>query len=537
MTHSIQIAIAQINSTAGYIHENKYKIMDIMRTAHQQGAELLVFPAMALTGQNPLDLLNKSYFLKEAYRGVQEIAKLTTELNGLHVVLNYPSQVSGIIQDKLVLLHDGQINALGGKCHLTSLDYRYFTPSQTLGYVDFKGMSIAVAMTQDVMEAEPVDCLIEVAAEPFHQDIHQQRADRAQQLIAQHKSVVFCNAVGGQEQWVYDGASVVHTQSEHSIVLPHFEECLSIISISSSGCKLQKEIHLSERLLNDEKLIDDTAHSLLYRALVLSLRSYIYKTGFKDVVLGLSGGLDSAIVAAIACDALGPEHVHTIMMPFKYTSQMSVEDAQEMANLLGVKHDLIPIESIYNDFMGHLSPLFEGYSTDTTEENLQSRIRANLLMSISNKTGAMLLNTGNKSELAMGYFTLYGDSCGGFALLRDLYKTQIFELARWRNTKGSCIVERIIERLPSAELRPDQVDQDTLLPYEALDPILDMILSKGMSMYDLMRAGIKKDDALKVINLLRRNEYKRAQGVMGPCLSQSSFGDHWKMPLASRYRM
>jgi NAD+ synthetase len=397
-----------------------------------------------------------------------------------------------------------------------------------------EGILFALAICADAWSESTAECAREAGAEfflalnasPYHIDKQYLRQEILRDRIAETGlAAVYVNMVGGQDELVFDGASfAMDAQGNVMQQLPHFEECLGIVEIRD-GKLMPGEI----------SPIPDEAASV-YGALCLGLRDYVEKNRFPGVLLGLSGGIDSALVLAMAVDALGAERVRAVMMPSPYTAQISLDDAQEMAALLGVRYDTLDIEPVFAAFLATLSDQFAGLPQDTTEENLQARVRGSLLMALSNKTGALVLTTSNKSEMAVGYSTLYGDMAGGFALLKDVSKTRVYALARYRNERGRVIPERIITRPPSAELRPEQTDQDSLPPYDVLDGIVDCYVERNMTIAEIVAAGHAEADVRRVVKLLRISEYKRGQSPIGVRVTDRGFGKDWRYPVTARYQ-
>ncbi|MBP8821452.1 MAG: NAD+ synthase [Brachymonas sp.] len=546
---ALTIAVAQCNPVAGDLAGNTRLIVDAARKAHAQGAQLLLLPDGAFTGVSLRDLARRPVFVQACEHQLQTLRVELASLEGLVVVMtSLDPDTGGCAQEKgrsrILALCGGKMVAPcdglpGGVCH-----------------VDVHGVRVGL-FAENTSNNTSVNAVRDAGARlvvmlggaPYRMGLVQVRE---QDLAAQAKRFnlpfIGVHLVGGHDERVYDGASfAVQASGVIAGRAPQFSQVLWMVRAQTADGSLN--LHAPSTVAMGEPdgevgrapYAQPFNHAEVWQALVLGTRDYVHKSGFRDVILGLSGGMDSALVLALAVDALGRDHVRTVMMPTAYTAAMSLDDAHEMARRLGVRHDVIPIDSLCHAFEESLAPLFAGRGEDVTEENIQARVRGNLLMALSNKMGAMVLATGNKSELSTGYCTLYGDMVGGFAPLKDVLKTQVYALANWRNlhdpfgTGASPIPERIITRPPSAELRPDQTDQDSLPPYDVLDAIVAGYMENDASVQQLLDSGLFPDAVQQVVRLIRINEYKRQQAAPGVCISRRAYGCDWRYPLASRF--
>ena len=530
----MKIAIAQINCTLGDLAANSAKIVAYAERARQQGAALLLTPELALCGYPPEDLLLRDSFLRECDHTLHQLA---AQVRGISVVVGHPHAVDGACYNAASLLRDGKIVATYHKHALPNYgvfdEERYFDHGQSACTFELEGVKFALSICADVWQEEAAHrahragarVLLVLNASPYYLDKQQARHKAVRERISETgMAVVYANMLGGQDELVFDGGSfAMDAQGSLTHQFPHFEEVLGLVEIKDDAPQLGE---ISPTMPQEESL---------YRALCLGVQDYIGKNRFPGVVLGLSGGVDSALTLAVAVDALGPDKVRTLMMPSPYTAQMSEDDAREMATLLGVRHDVLDIKPALDAYLATLDAVFAGTVADTTEENIQARIRGNLLMALSNKSGALVLTTGNKSEFAVGYCTLYGDMAGGFAVLKDVSKTWVYRLAHYRNSLGRVIPERIITRPPSAELKPGQVDQDSLPPYDVLDGILVCYVEENLSMQEIIAHGYAEADVRRVIRLIRGSEYKRRQSPVGVRVTDRSFGKDWRFPITVRY--
>ena len=531
----LKIAIAQINATVGDFIGNRARILDFAQRAREQGAHLLLTPELALCGYPPEDLLLRDDFLAACER---ELAALATSLQGIAVLVGHPEKRGGGCYNAATLISDGTRVATYYKQRLPSYEVfdeeRYFDSGEGPCVLTLQGVRCGVNICADVWEAGAADLARQAGAElllvlnasPYHIGKRERRTEVLRQRIAATGlPVVYANLAGGQDELVFDGSSfVLDSRGTVCCQLPQFEEALAVIELVDG--EPQPGTIVPAPCLEAE----------VYQALVLGVRDYLGKNGFPGAIIGLSGGIDSALTLCIAVDALGADRVRAVMMPSPYTEAISLADSREMVRLLGVRYDEIAIEPAMQTLGGMLEEQFAGLPADTTEENLQARIRGMILMAISNKTGSLVLTTGNKSEMAVGYCTLYGDMAGGFAVIKDIAKTLVYRLSRWRNTRSYAIPERIISRPPSAELKPDQTDQDSLPPYEILDAIVEAYMEKDLSPREIIARGFAEADVRRVVHLLKISEYKRRQAPVGIRVTQRGFGKDWRYPITNRYR-
>lgn len=537
MSGPLRIAVAQCDPVVGDFDANVDRIVAAAEEAAQQGAHLLVTPELALSGYPPEDHLLLPDFARACERA---FATLCARLpRSLDVLVGLPRWRESGCENAAAWIHDGAVLGWYAKHRLPNSsvfdEHRYFVPGDAPLVVTCQGVRVAVVICEDLWHPAPlaaaqplgIDLVVALNASPFHLGKEKEREAvaraRAQTCGA---SVLYVNRVGGQDELVFDGASFA-LAADGAVAWrgPQFETVTALLTWASGGWQTVPD---SAPQLDDE--------AVLFRALTCAVRDYVHKNGFRGVVIGLSGGIDSALVACLAVAALGAERVRTVMMPSPYTAEMSIKDAAQLARNLGVRHDVIPIEPAMATFGASLAPLFAGLPADTTEENVQARIRGLLLMAISNKTGSLVLTTGNKSEIATGYCTLYGDMAGGFAVLKDVYKTWVYRLARWINREQEVIPSRIIERPPSAELRPNQVDEERLPPYAVLDAILTRFIEERQSVAEIVAAGFAPEVVDSVLQLLFTSEYKRQQAPLGPRVTRCAFGRDWRHPVTSHFR-
>jgi NAD+ synthetase len=534
MIPSLRIAAAQINCTVGDLAGNARKIAEFAVRARAAGAHLLVTPELALSGYPPEDLLLRPDFYRACAR---ELASLAARLEGIAVIVGHPLESAGHYYNAASLLQDGVIAATYRKHRLPNYEVfdeqRYFTPGFDPCVVEVNGFFCGINICADVWEegaaeaarAAGAELLLVLNASPYHLN---KQATRYEILRERTEGtgipVLYTNMVGGQDELVFDGASfALDRLGRLTHQLPQFVEALEIVEYANGDLRPGKIEPV--RPLEAE----------VYAALALGVRDYLGKNRFPGAIIGLSGGIDSALTLAIAVDALGADKVRAVMMPSPYTAQISLDDARAMAKTLGVRYDEIPIEPAMKTFAGMLEKEFSGLAADTTEENLQARIRGMILMALSNKCGSIVLTTGNKSEMAVGYATLYGDMAGGFAVIKDIFKTMVWRLARFRNTVSEAIPERIITRPPSAELKPGQTDQDTLPPYEVLDAIIEAYMERDLSPREIVALGHAEDDVRRTVGMLKRSEYKRRQAPVGIRVTRRGFGKDWRYPITSAY--
>lgn len=539
---TLNILMAQMNTLVGDFEGNTKKVIDAIALAEcKHDAPVVVCPELTLSGYPPEDLLLRPSI---ARRVSQSLATICASMTGsAYAVIGYPLCADGTLYNVAGVLHRGEIIAQYRKQYLPNYqvfdEKRYFSPGNAPCVVDIEGVKVGLTVCEDIWEEAPAaqaaqagaQLLLNINSSPYHQG---KRVERWETVAARARQagipIVYVNQVGGQDELVFDGGSfAVAADGTVVAAAPGFEEGAYWLQADCSS-------HPARITGPDPSApLDELAAT--WQALVLGVRDYVNKNRFRGVVLGLSGGIDSALTLAIAVAALGAERVEAVMMPFRYTSQMSVEDAAEQARLLGVTHKVISIEPIYEAFMGSLQTEFAGMKTDTTEENLQARCRGVLLMSISNKKGLLVLTTGNKSEMAVGYSTLYGDMAGGFDVLKDVPKTLVFELCRYRNALGPCIPQRVIDRPPSAELAPDQKDEDSLPPYAVLDRILALYVEQDYSAEAIIATGMDREQVLRVLRLVDINEYKRRQAPIGVRISRRGFGRDRRYPITSGWRL
>jgi NAD+ synthase (glutamine-hydrolysing) len=560
---STQVALAQFNAHVGDLAGNARKIVAMARQAHAAGARVVLTPELSLSGYPPEDLLLRPAFMLACAEALADMARSLADCQGLHVIVGHPHQFGerGDVRSKSVsvplrcnaasVLSGGQVLATYCKRELPNYqvfdERRYFASGRELGegpvVFEAGGQRFGVLICEDAWFDEPAraakaagaQVLAVLNASPFHID----KADERQERMAHcARSValplLFAHLVGGQDEVVFDGASfALDARGELGARAPMFEEDVLLLEVSDDGTARGP---VAPALSFDAQV---------WAALVCGVRDYVGKNGFPGAIIGLSGGIDSALVLAVAVDALGADRVRAVMMPSPYTADISWLDARDMAQRLGVRYDEISIVPMVTAFRQALAKEFTGLPEDATEENIQARIRGTLLMALSNKFGAIVLTTGNKSEMATGYCTLYGDMAGGFAVIKDLLKTVVYRLARWRNEQptrrpdgsvGAVIPERIITRAPSAELRPDQKDQDSLPPYEVLDAILERYMEGDQGIDEIVAAGFPAADVERVTRLVKINEYKRRQAPVGIRVTHRAFGRDWRYPITSKFR-
>lgn len=532
----MRIAIAQINSTVGDLTGNSARILDYAQKAEMAGCSLMLTPELALCGYPPEDLLLRDDFNEACQLALQQLA--THLPPSMSVVVGHPLVDNGDCFNAASVLQGGTIKGTYRKHilpnHSVFDEVRYFTPGTEPLVFEHEGVNFGVVICADVWEAGPAtlarkagaQVLLALNASPFHIDKQLTRHDVLKQRVKETGlAVIYTNLVGGQDELVFDGGSfVLDDEGALTLQLPPFEEALGVIEFDGAH-PLSAEIRPQLGL-----------EASVYEALCLGLRDYVEKNGFPGVVLGLSGGIDSALTLAIAVDALGADKVKAMMMPSEFTADISITDAREMAATLGIEYSELAIKPVFEQFNTTLADEFAGKPFDTAEENLQARIRGTLLMAISNKFGSIVLTTGNKSEMAVGYSTLYGDMAGGFSLLKDVPKTLVYKLAHYRNSLSSVIPQRIILRAPSAELRHDQTDQDSLPPYEVLDAIMEAYVEHDCSPLDIVDMGFRQQDVARVVRLIDINEYKRRQAPVGVRITHRGFGKDRRYPITSKFR-
>lgn len=537
MSHCLSVVLAQCNFMLGDITSNTDKIIQTAKQHAQKGADLVVFSELALIGYPPEDLLLRASLKPRIEQALERILAVSHEVA---LIVGIPHFSAGKLYNGAAFFAAGKCLGVYAKQALPNYqvfdEKRYFSAGDTPLVIPFKGQHIGLLVCEDIWQNQPIeqavqqgaDSLICINASPFCQHRHKQRVTQVSQHSKQYAlPILYVNQVGAQDELIFDGGSfATDATGEQVMQMAFFQEDAKLLRLQAG------KLRCSEPLATVLSPI-----AMLYAALVLALKDYVNKNGFKQVLLGLSGGIDSALTLALAVDALGKERVRAIMLPFTYTSNMSQQDAQAQATLLGVDYQSISIEPMYQAFMHSLSEEFAHTQTDTTEENLQARIRGVLLMAVSNKTGAMVVPTGNKSEMAVGYATLYGDMVGGYALLKDVYKTQVYALANYRNSLGDAIIQRVIERPPSAELAPEQKDEDSLPPYERLDAILEAYLEQDLSADAIVSQGFNRQEVYQVLRLVDINEYKRRQAAVGARVSVRGFGKDRRYPITNGWQL
>ena len=533
----LRVAVAQFNATVGDLTGNVERIVQCAAAAKARGAHLLLTPELALCGYPPEDLLLRPDFYRAC---AQALSDLAARVEGIALIVGHPEARGDARHNAATLIENGRVTATYRKNRLPNYDVfdekRYFEAGSEACVVTVNGVRCGINICADIWEpgtaeaarAAGAELLLVLNASPCHLEKHAQRAQvLGERIDATGIPAIYCNLVGGQDELVFDGASfALDARRQVCMRLPQFAEALGIVDFDAG------------RLRSDDLAAELALEAEAYGALVLGVRDYIGKTGFKGAIIGLSGGIDSALTLCVAVDALGADRVHAVMMPSPYTAQMSLDDSRAMIHRLGVRYDEIPIAPAMATYAAMLDPLFAGLPADTTEENIQARIRGNILMALSNKTGALVLTTGNKSEMAVGYCTLYGDMAGGFAVIKDVYKTLVYRLSRYRNTlcDGEPVIpENIIVRPPSAELKPDQTDQDSLPPYDVLDAIVRAYMEEDRSPREIIAAGLPEADVRRVVRLLRIAEYKRRQAPVGIRITPRGFGKDWRYPITNRY--
>ena len=539
--NNITVGIIQENPIVGDIKGNLKLAINAIEglfSAHGKH-DIYLFTEMFITGYPPEDLILRDDLLNSAYDAIKELSLLKPES---YIVIGYPKKEGDSVYNCAGVLHDNSIILEYRKQELPNYEVfdekRYFAPGTDSGIFEVNQTKVALTVCEDIWHNKVIDqafagganLILNINASPFHLQKISERKD----LISGHASkynlpIIYANQVGGQDELVFDGTSMVmDSQGDQVMELSKFQADKKTIEFfSEDGTDL--------KVLNKEEIPAENEISDVYEALVLGARDYILKNNFPGVLIGSSGGIDSALTAAIAADAIGPEKVRTFMMPFKFTSEMSVEDANKLAENLGMKHSVLPIGDIYESFCKELEEEFKGQDADVTEENLQSRCRGVLLMALSNKSGELVLTTGNKSETAVGYSTLYGDTAGGFGVLKDVPKILVYQLSRYRNTVSSVIPERIIDRPPSAELAPDQQDSDSLPDYEVLDRIIELYVEQDLSRKEIVSEGFEDAVVKRVIRLIDVSEYKRRQAPLGVKITSRGFGKDRRYPITNRY--
>tara|TARA_B100002052_G_scaffold243272_1_gene228319 strand:- start:659 stop:2287 length:1629 start_codon:yes stop_codon:yes gene_type:complete len=535
----ISVGIIQENPIVGDIEGNLNLAISAIEDLSSNGSpDIFLFSEMFITGYPPEDLILRDDLLKYAYDAVKKLSEVKPES---FVVIGYPKKEGDLIYNCAGVLRNHSIITEYKKQELPNYEVfdekRYFEPGSSPGIFEVSGLRVALSVCEDIWHEKVIkqaydnkaDLILNINASPYHL----KKIENRKELLINHSSkyslpIVYANQIGGQDELVFDGTSMaIDGRGKQVIQLAKFKKDLkTIIFEDKEGCL---EAH-SEMIIPDDNELEE-----VYQALVVGARDYIEKNKFPGAIIGSSGGIDSALTAAIAADAIGADKVRTFMMPFEYTSDMSIEDAAELANNLGIKHSTIPIGQIYDSFSCSLEDEFTGKEKDITEENLQSRCRGVILMALSNKSGDLVLTTGNKSETAVGYSTLYGDTAGGFCVLKDVPKTMVYELSKYRNTISKVIPERIIERPPSAELAPDQKDSDSLPDYDILDKIIELYVEQDKSKEEIANIGVDKKIVDRVIRLIDLSEYKRRQAPLGVKITSRGFGKDRRYPITNKF--
>ncbi len=541
---TIKITLIQDVFQVGDIKSNADKIIEASIKASQQGADLVVFPELALVGYPPEDLLHRHGFLQQTQKEYLRIQQsLQKNIGNTGVIFGMPLEHAGELYNAAVYFSDDKVREICFKQSLPNYsvfdEARYFVAGSESAVINVKGHKIGILICEDVWQqaivkkskSQGAQAVIVLNASPFHINKHNERIEILQQHAKQFEiPFLYLNMTGGQDELVFDGDSLAVDRQAKLISRAKLFEA-DRLEVQFDG-----EDIIAQQPLTDEMSAEFSSEAMIYKALVTGVRDFVRQNGFSGVVIGLSGGVDSALTLAIAVDALGAANVETVMMPSRYTADISLQDAEEEADILGVKYDVIGIEEVFNSFLDTLAPVFKGAAHDVTEENLQARCRGVLLMAISNKTGRMVLTTGNKSEMAVGYATLYGDMCGGFAPIKDVCKTLVYKLCHYRNGVSQVIPQRVLTRPPTAELRADQCDQDSLPDYEILDRILALSVEQDKTINEIVAQGIKREDVMHVITLVQRNEHKRRQSAPGIRITRRAFGRDRRYPITSGYR-
>lgn len=558
MKTKIRMGIAQINCTVGDLEGNAEKIMAYISRARAEGVDIVSFPELAVTGYPPEDLLLKADFVTD---NLAVLKKITKSVNDIIAVIGYVDRLRKDIYNAAAVIYGGEIKGRYYKMHLPNYsvfdEKRYFREGSEAPIFRAGGITFGVNICEDIWnEGGPVpsqasdgaSIVVNISSSPYYAGRIQEREEIIRrQARSNNIFISYANMVGGQDELVFDGYSMIVDRNGKLLARAEaFKEDLLIadLEIPNAGVEAKKYITVSKDLRpgnkapcakKEAKLLDTEAE--VYEALVLGVRDYAIKNGFTKTLIGLSGGIDSALVAAISADALGGNNTIGVFMPSRYSSSRSEEDAKTLATNLGIKYITISIEQIFKLFLMALEPKFEGQGRGTAEENLQARIRGNLLMALSNKFGYIVLTTGNKSEMSTGYATLYGDMAGGFAVIKDVPKTLVYKLAEYRNGIGRVIPDSILKKEPSAELRPGQKDSDTLPPYDELDKILKMYVEEDKGLDEIAAEGIEKNTVLRVIDMVDKSEYKRRQSPPGIKITPKAFGKDRRMPITNKYKM
>jgi NAD+ synthetase len=530
----MRLAMAQLDQRVGDVAANAKAILEAVAAARRARADLVVTPELSLCGYPPEDLVLRPGFIDTCAR---ELAQVAGAIGDEAVVVGFPERADGALYNAAAVLRSGKVECVYRKQALPNYtvfdEARYFTPGTTPCVFAAGGVRVGLVICEDIWKPQPAAqardagaaVLVVPNGSPYHT---RQQSDRRRQVDARAREcgvpVVYVNRVGGQDELVFDGASfVADARGETAQQLPAWHEALAIAEIEAGAPRPVRGA------------LDGELQAHVYQALVMGVRDYVNKNGFPGAIVGLSGGVDSALTLAVAVDALGRHRVRAVMLPSRYNAAMSLEDARAMAALHGVRYDEIAIDAIAGAFGAALAGEFEGLAADATEENIQARVRGTILMALSNKHGAIVLTTGNKSEMAVGYATLYGDMAGGFAVLKDVTKTLVYRLCAYRNRLGRVVPDRVLARAPSAELRADQTDQDSLPPYDVLDGILEAYVERDRSAAEIVAAGFPPAAVADVVRLVRRSEYKRRQSAIGIRITPRAFGKDWRVPITSGF--
>ena len=563
----MRIALCQLDFTVGDISGNIRKVLDAMAKCRDYGAEIFIFPELALSGYPPEDLLFKKDFIRDVKMGLEKIAgEVREEL----LIIGFPEQSGDDLYNSAAILNNGRIAGTYKKACLPNYgvfdEKRYFTPGSDLVLLDCNGLRIGVNICEDIwvspgvteqLSACGADLIVNISASPYHRGKIRERIDMlSERAVSNRTTICYLNTVGGQDELVFDGGSAVLNDGGELILrMPQFEECIACFdfvprTVDSSLINKSRVDQLNAEVIkvdikqsgNKEKILNSMCPDLgeeeeVFSALKTGLRDYVYKNGFRKVVVGVSGGIDSALTVVIAAEALGKENVVGATMPSRYTSDESKEMSKRLFDNLGIEHIDIPIDDIFQAYLKSLERDFAQLPADITEENIQARIRGNILMAFSNKFGYLVLNTGNKSEVSMGYCTLYGDMAGGFAVLKDVLKTWVYKLANYCNKRSGfeAIPSGIILREPTAELRLNQKDSDTIPPYRILDPILDAYIEDELDVNSIRALGFDRNLVKSIIKKVDRNEYKRRQAPPGIKITVKAFGRDRRFPITNKY--
>jgi len=538
MSSQVRVAVAQVNCTVGDLPGNVRKIFQFAQRASLAGADVLVTPELALSGYPPEDLLLRRAFYEACDTALMQLAAQLAPMKELHVLVGHPLAREGHRFNAASLLHQGRVLGTYCKHDLPNYDVfdeqRYFTPDNRPFVFEVRGTRFGVNICEDTWFSYAPQCARAAGAEvllvpngsPYHLGKQDTRLDVMRAHVSRNGlSLVYANLVGGQDELVFDGASfVLDPRGDLAAAGPQFEEDLLVVDFD--GSEPRASVVLPAR----------SVEAQVYSALTLGVRDYVGKNGFPGALIGLSGGVDSALTLAVACDALGADRVRAVMMPSQFTAEMSWLDSRQLAGDLGCAYDELSIKPGFDAVLSTLARPFRSLPWDSTEENIQARLRGLLLMALSNKSGSIVLTTGNKSEMAVGYCTLYGDMAGGFAVIKDLLKTLVYSVSRYRNSRGQVIPERILRRAPSAELRPDQTDQDSLPPYEILDRIIELYMEQGAGIGEIVASGLPEADVRRMVAMIRASEYKRRQAPVGIRITHRGFGRDWRYPITNRFR-